>query len=72
MSDGTRYCVVQVDRDERPTLAEGRLGVLHPVNMDGFYRHLEDAEDVARHMAEERPDLHTFVLEGLREIEPKR
>lgn len=71
MTNRTRYCIVQVDQDERPTLAQGRLGVLHPVNMDGFYCDQKEADEVAEYMADERPDLITFVMEGLREIKPR-
>lgn len=63
-----RHFVIQVDPNERPTLSDGRLGVLHPVNMDGFYLEIADAEDVARYMAEERPDLKTYLATAVRQV----
>lgn len=62
------HFIVQVDPSERPTLADDRLGVLHPVNMDGFYRDLADAEGVAKYMAEERPDLETYLATAVRKV----
>ena len=48
----------------------GRLGVLEPVNMDGFYSDQESAEDVARYMAGCRPDLETLVLSVVAKVAP--
>ncbi len=61
MSD-LKYLVLQVaSHASQPDELQG-LGVLTAVNLDGFYADLDEAEAVARDMADELPNLDTFVV----------
>ncbi len=61
MRDGP-FAVIQYDPRIRPSRAAGRIGVLEPVNMDGFYADFESAQGVAEYMAECHPDLRVLVV----------
>lgn len=67
MSGPFVFAVVQVDDDE-PVLDAGRLGTYEPVNFDGFYRDQQEAREVARYFADERPDLRTYLIMVLDEV----
>jgi hypothetical protein len=62
MSAG-QFAVIQYDPSIRPSRAAGRIGVLEPINMDGFYADLDSAHDVAEYMAECNPHLRVLVVE---------
>jgi hypothetical protein len=64
MSAG-QFVVIQYDPSIRPSRAAGRIGVLEPINMDGFWHDFEDARDVAEYMAECHPDLRVLVVKVL-------
>lgn len=63
-----RYAIIQHDMSGEAPLTEGRYGTLAPVNFDGFYADRGEAHEVARFMAEQRPDLQTLVVEVLDEV----
>jgi hypothetical protein len=68
---GCVFAIVQVDSadvDRDWFLTDGRLGVINPVNMDGFYSDRIDANSVANFMAEERPDLETFLVQVVEKV----
>lgn len=64
------FLIIQHDRSAKTRRSDARLGVLTPVNLDGVYARQEDAEDVARFMAGQRPDLETFVVQAVRKVTP--
>ena len=64
------FLIIQHDRSAKTRRSDARLGVLTPVNLDGVYARQEDAEDVARFMAGQRPDLETFVAQVVRKVQP--
>ena len=64
------FLIIQHDRSAKPRQSDTRLGVLTPVNLDGVYDRQEDAEDVARFMSGQRPDLKTFVVQIVRKVQP--
>ncbi|EYD77112.1 hypothetical protein Rumeso_01371 [Rubellimicrobium mesophilum DSM 19309] len=67
-----RYLVVQIDQDaDVPRDGNETLtghGVLVPRNADGFYRDLEDAQEIAEYMNELHPQFDTYVLEVVHHI----
>ena len=68
MSGGKfRYMILQIDKG-RPRSDPLRLGVLNPINADGFYSGVQEAEGVAAYMAEERPELETYIVSTIRKI----
>jgi hypothetical protein len=64
MRDGP-FAVIQYDPRIRPSRAAGRIGVLEPINMDGFWHDFERAREVAEYMAECHPDLQILVVKVL-------
>jgi len=63
-----KFAIVQRASNGKVSNDPGRYGVLVPVNMDGFYSDREVADDVARFMADQRPDLETLVVEVLAKL----
>ena len=63
-----RYLVIQIVPGAHPRGAGINAnfltgdGVLVSAMTDGFYMHQSDAEDVAAHLATERPNLETYVV----------
>lgn len=69
-SEGYSFAVIQIDPFGDRMRDAGRIGVLAPVNMDGFYSTEADARELAKYMASERQDLKTFVVRVIGQVRP--